>query len=268
MTDKSTLSYKLKKLGIKKNDLLFIHGDSIIFSSIKATTLKKKFFKLISELKKLVGKNGTIIIPTFTYSFTKTKKFDVLNSRSEIGNFSENLRLIYPKNRTKHPIFSCIVIGKDKNFFLNLNNLDSFGTNTLFDGLYKKNAKIVCLGCGFNRITFAIYVEQMLNVKYRFFKFFNGKIKIDKNIFDTRVRFFVRNRKLKTDLDLSDVKKQLIKKKQLNISDLNRIAIHCVNSRDFFTACKFLLKKNKYALIEERFKKKEKKSNYFKGTYV
>ena len=44
MTDKSTLSYKLKKLGIKKNDLLFIHGDSIIFSSIKATTLKKKIF--------------------------------------------------------------------------------------------------------------------------------------------------------------------------------------------------------------------------------
>ena len=71
------------------------------------------------ELKKLIGKNGTIIIPTFTYSFTRTRKFDVLKSKSEIGNFSENYRLIYPRNRTSHPIFSCIIIGKNKSFYLN-----------------------------------------------------------------------------------------------------------------------------------------------------
>ena len=66
MLDKISLSQKLKKLKIKKNDTLFIHGDSIIFSSIKATSLKKKFLRLMFELKKLIGKNSTIIILRYT----------------------------------------------------------------------------------------------------------------------------------------------------------------------------------------------------------
>lgn len=268
MPTKNNIITKLKKIGIRKNDTLLIHGDSIILNFINGSSIKKKYINLISILKNIIGKNGNIIIPTFTYSFTKTKKFDLYNSKSQIGNFSENIRLLYTKHRSQHPIFSYVIIGKDEKFFLNSNNSDCFGEDTLLDRFHKKQGKIVCLGCGFNRITFAIYVEQSCGVKYRFFKYFSGKIKLQNKIIKTKVRYFVRNTKLKTDLDLSDVKNRLIKNKKLYMSDINRIGIHCVSTKDFFKATKDLLSKNKFAIIEERFKKKIKKSNFYKGNYT
>ena len=37
-------------------------------------------------------KKGTIIIPTFSYSFTKKETFDPTNTKSEVGIFSEIFR--------------------------------------------------------------------------------------------------------------------------------------------------------------------------------
>ena len=42
-----------------------------------------------------------IFVPTFTYSFTKNKAFDVANSTSEVGRFSEEARKYLPaRNRS------------------------------------------------------------------------------------------------------------------------------------------------------------------------
>ena len=53
---------------------------------------------IISSLKKTKPKN--IIVPAFTYSFTKKKCFDCLGSISEVGKFSETFRTKHSQGLT------------------------------------------------------------------------------------------------------------------------------------------------------------------------
>ena len=72
---------------------------------------------LIQEFKTCVGDKGTLIIPTFSYSFSKNQIFDVKNTKSTTGALSENFRKSsgYSKNDSTHAIMCGVVI--IKNFY-------------------------------------------------------------------------------------------------------------------------------------------------------
>jgi len=249
----SQISKSLKKIDIKKGDLVMMHGDANISSQLDKGTIYHKLKKTFLEIIKYLGPRGTLIIPTFTTSFTKKKFFNVKNSKSEIGLFSDYFRKIKGVKRNLHPIFSVAVIGKYSKIFLNSNLNDCFGEKSTFDLLHKLNGKIVCFGCGFNEITFTIYVEQCARVDYRYFKFFSGSINFKRKKRKITTRYFVRDLSKKTDLDLFLLRDVMKKRKKLKMASLGRIAIHKINSKDYFREASKLLKKNKYGLIEERF---------------
>ena len=77
---KKKLNNKLKllfdSLKIKKNDNIIIHSNSAgiyQFSKFENDDLYENFIKI---LKKKIGKNGTILVPTYNYDFTKGKIFN------------------------------------------------------------------------------------------------------------------------------------------------------------------------------------------------
>ena len=79
--------------------------------------LEKKDFVdfYLNIFKKLIGKNGTIICPSFSYSWGQDKKkkiFDINNTQGKTGVFSEYLRQQRGSKRTLDPMFSFISIGK------------------------------------------------------------------------------------------------------------------------------------------------------------
>lgn len=226
-----------------------MHGDSNISSQLKVGNKSSKQFIVFKEILKFLGPKGTLIVPTFTTSFTKKKIFNISSTKSEIGFFSEFFRKMKGVKRTSHPIFSVATKGKYSNLFLKSSLNDCFGKNTIFDLLYKLNGKIVCFGCGFNEITFTLFVEQFANVEYRYFKDFTGKVSKKK----ITTRYFVRDLSRKTDLNLFLLRDEMKKRKKLKIAPLGRLAIHMVKSRVYLSEALRLLKKNKYGLIEERF---------------
>ena len=61
----------LKKLDIKNNDDLMIHGDAAIIYQYNIN--KRKSFSLFFQTIEHYIKKGTILVPSFTYSFCKTK---------------------------------------------------------------------------------------------------------------------------------------------------------------------------------------------------
>ena len=64
-----------KVCGIKKNDVIFIHADEILSTQIKfEKRTDDPTMLFIETLIDFIGDVGTIIIPTFTYSFIKKKK--------------------------------------------------------------------------------------------------------------------------------------------------------------------------------------------------
>ena len=74
----------LKKIGIKNKDNLFIHSDVGLLKEYKNKKELNQTCKIIiKQLQKVVGKEGTIVFPTFTYSFPNKKHFVIFPESSK-----------------------------------------------------------------------------------------------------------------------------------------------------------------------------------------
>lgn len=242
----------LSNSGIHKGDTLMIHADSVVSAQLKNIDKNEKLYVFINEIINFIGPEGTLIIPTFTYSFTKSEIYDVSNTISKVGLFSEYFRKKYSSSRTNHPIFSVVAIGKNKDIFLSASLTDCFGDNTVFDYLIKLNAKIMALGCDINRITFLHHIEQKYGVKYRYFKYFKGTLVDQYGIKKIlTIRYFVGNLQIKYNLKLDNLKEELIRNNLIKVIPFGRFAGYTVNSRELFQIASEMLRINEYSLIEE-----------------
>jgi aminoglycoside 3-N-acetyltransferase len=242
--------------GISRNDVIFIHGDAGVAAQLIEVEIKYRFEYLIKNLIDFIGSSGTLVIPTFSYTFTKSQNFDVDNTPSDVGFFSESFRTYSGFCRSKNPNFSVSSFGKYSSEFANSRIDDCFGQNTAFDLLRKYNAKIICLGCEFDRVTFVHYVEQLVGVNYRYFKNFSGEIIYNNKRDKLENTYFVRNLNIASNVELSLLKELAIEKKFLNVERFGRYMVLSINAEDFFQCAVELLNKNPYALIEHRFNEK------------
>ena len=159
-------------------------GDSIWLSSelIKLVLiLKKKQIKfdgneLISAFQNSVGEEGTILIPTFSFDFSNKKYYDILHTKGTTGALG-NLALHRDDfKRTKHPMHSFMVWGKDKRLLTSMDNKNSFGLDSPFGYCIGNHVKQVILGIDYvHAVTFIHYAEATCNVPYRFAKSFTGE---------------------------------------------------------------------------------------------
>ena len=137
----------VKKLKIKKNEVIMLHGDAAVIGQLDIKNINHNLKIFFDQIIDKVGKEGTILIPTFTYSFIKNKIFNLEKSKSEVGYFSEVFRNRKDTYRYCHPIFSFSIYGKK---IYNKENYKScFGKKTIFDDFFKKNGRIIVLGNAF-----------------------------------------------------------------------------------------------------------------------
>ena len=216
-----------KKLNIKKNDVVFFHINLSSFrvfcNEIKPNEIYYFAFFLLRSY--FYGK-GTFLIPSFSYSFCKTQKFDTNKTKSEVGMLANFLISHYPQNRSSNPIFSVLSFGSKFKRFKNSSNLTCFGNNSCFERLIKNNGKICFLGASFDRITFIHYLEEKYQVNYRFNKIFNGIVDDEK----VKIDYFVRDLYSKKKFNFNKLKSDLIKKKKLkkvSIGKFNFFSIKC-----------------------------------------
>jgi len=242
----------LSNLGIKPDDTIMIHGDAGISAQYIYENDKDPIEGFFRELIGYIS-NGTIIVPSFTYSATKGEIFDVSNTPSEVGMFSEKFRLLDGVKRSHHPIFSVCAFGKHSEYFINGRLDDCFGEQTFFDRLYDRNVKIVLLGCKLERgPTFLHYVEQKLNVSYRYFKKFTAKVLSSGSENNFEVNYFVRNLELNTELNLKLLETESINQEKMIIKPFGRFKARSISSQDLFQIARHLICENEYALIGEK----------------
>lgn len=80
-----------KKLGIKKGDILCVHTE--LFNFGRPLLPRNEFLQTILDcFFEVIGKEGTLIMPTFTYSFCKNEVYDKLNSPTKMGALNEYFR--------------------------------------------------------------------------------------------------------------------------------------------------------------------------------
>ena len=128
----------LKKLQIKKGDKIIVTSNIIkILSKFKKNEINFDPNKLINILKKKIGKEGTLLIPTFNWDFLKGKTYDYYNSASQAGALGNIALKRKDFLRTFNPVYSYAVSGKDKKKICNIKHTNCFSLNSPFGYLLK-----------------------------------------------------------------------------------------------------------------------------------
>ena len=170
------LKNKLIELGIKKDDTIFVSSDikMLVYNSIKE---KSKILPddIINLLQELVGENGNLIFPTYNWDFCKGIPYDYNKSPSQTGVLTQTALSRKDFKRTKHPIYSFAVWGRDKNFLTSMDYKSSFGQDSIFAWFYKHNAKNLVINVSYQHsLTFVHCVEEKNNISYRYLKDFTA----------------------------------------------------------------------------------------------
>lgn len=166
----------LKNLGLKKNDIVFIHSDLSKLSS--KNNLIDICDDLFNSIFEIIGKESSLVVPTFTYeNFNKNKIFNNKETFSETGIFSEFVRLKKNSKRTNHPLFSLSGVGNNLDLIFKHINRNSTGKGSPFERMLKFNVKILHIDIELvNACTFLHYIEEQMNVPYRYSKYFSYEI--------------------------------------------------------------------------------------------
>ena len=242
----------LAELGIARDATVMVHADAGIAAQLRTLEPDDRLPMCVETLKAYFAEQGTLIVPSFTYSATQGQDFDVAQTRSAVGQFSEVFRTSANVQRSAHPIFALSVYGRKVNQFLNAQLTDCFGSGSAFDLLYQEDATIVCLGCDVSRITFVHYVEQAQAVSYRYMKSFQSRVIENGQSVSGTVDYFVRDLDRNTGCDLEWLKAEAVKRGAMKSAPIGRFEALSIRTRDFFGVASDLLNSNPYALIAER----------------
>jgi len=182
----------LISIGINKGDVIMVHSDISSFGKLGASSRNSLLAALLESLKKSVGKNGTIIMPAFTYSFFKNKPYDIKNSNSAVGVLTEYFRNQQDVVRTIQPNHSVAIWGRHNKYLSEIGK-DSFDESSIFGKLHKMNGKIVFLGVPFHKsCTFVHYIEQIHGVPYRHIKKFKCRIILEDKEYEDEFSIYYR----------------------------------------------------------------------------
>jgi aminoglycoside 3-N-acetyltransferase len=196
----------LAAAGVDRGDVCFVHSSVIAFGK-PAAPAKVVMGQLVEALQEAVGPEGTIVMPTFTFSFCKDKVYDPARSKSLVGALTEYFRKCPDVVRTGHPIFSVAIWGKHRDELASVGK-DSFGEDTIFAKLHALGGKLMLYGSPFPP-TFKHYVEQCHGVPYRFMKTFQGKIQEGDAVREDEATFYVRHLDRNVVSDATRLEKRL-----------------------------------------------------------
>ena len=183
-----------KKTEIYQANYIYIYSDFRYFFNFN----KKNPKKSVKSFLELFTKKGiTCVIPAFSY--TTSGNFIVENTKSKVGFLANYLMRNFKYERSEHPLFSYVSIGKNKKIVKNVGK-SAFGKNSVHSRLHKKKTVFLNL---FRPLkdgnTLVHHIEQKNNANYRFNKRFNTKVIKNKKNLGSNFKAYVRKFKNKKD---------------------------------------------------------------------
>jgi aminopeptidase-like protein/aminoglycoside N3'-acetyltransferase len=174
---------ELKRAGVGAGDTLFVHTAIEALGQAQDCDSAETQRLLLRSLQTVVGPQGTILVPTYTFSFCKQEIFDVNRTPTDGGpwspsaDFLEYFRSLPGVIRSRDPIHSIAALGPmADNLVGNVPNT-CFGDDSVFDRLLKIGGKICMIGVGLEEATFRHFVEERAGVPFRFKKLFTGYVR-------------------------------------------------------------------------------------------
>lgn len=180
----------LLDIGISKGDDVFIHSNLGFFGILEGCRSGEQLCEsFLTAIQSIIGDEGTIVTPTFSYSYCHNEVYDPHQTKTNCGMLSEYMRKTYPNQRTLDPNFSVCGVGKHMVEYMQCNIHEAFGKDSFWEKFMRHDGKIICMN--FHAAsTFIHFIECENKVDYRYNKAFNGQTILEsKTIKDYAVHF-------------------------------------------------------------------------------
>ena len=167
-----------KEVGIESGDIVFTHvslgrlGWNTAGRDIETTCRE-----LLRAFRAVLTNTGTLLVPTYSYSIGKGELFDVEETPSTTGPFSEFVRKQPDTFRSRDPMLSVVGLGSTAMELIRDLPHTSYGKGSIYERIRKRGAKLCMVGLGLYWATFRHHIEEMSKVPFRFIKEFTGEIK-------------------------------------------------------------------------------------------
>lgn len=177
--DRAALAAALRAVGVREGDVVFSHSNIAYFGyPEEGRTPETAFETVLDAFRDVLGEGGTLVVPTFTLSFTKDEVFDPWETAGFCGLFTEMLRVLPEAHRSTDPMFSVAAVGARAEELTSDVSHECFGEDSFWDRFLAADGVV----CNLNldaASTFLHHVEWRLRVPYRFDKLFCGRVVAD-----------------------------------------------------------------------------------------
>ncbi len=242
----------LASVGVAPGDTLMLHADALAAAQFPPLPQEERLAALLRAMEEHLGPQGTLVLATFTYSFTQDQEYDPAKSPSQVGLLGEHFRKQPGVLRSLDPLFSVAARGARAAELTGADPGECFGPDSFFARLHRLGGKIACLGCTLQVVTFLHYVERCLGVDYRYDKQFSGLVvRPDGRRRPATVTYFVRDLERDSESVLLPLQERLAAAGLLRRGRLGRVGLYCVDTNDFFEQTRELLALSPLALIRE-----------------
>lgn len=157
----------LKRLGINSGDTLLVHSSLSSFGYVEGGA-----DTVIDSLLSVVGEMGNIVMPTLSFKSVDESNpyFSVNDTPSDTGKITERFRKRPEARRSRHPLSSAAVIGKDADVFTSGKQHTPCGEDSPYRHVYRVGGSVLFLGAGFKSNTLFHVAEELVSPSYMRYK--------------------------------------------------------------------------------------------------
>lgn len=245
MIDFTVLESGLKKSGLEKGDVVLLHSSFKSFGGVKGGPQT-----VVDAFLSVLGKEGTLIVPTYNFDFSShNKSWDLRTTPSQMGIISEFVRLNPKSRRILHPIYSFSILGKFAEELGSLRIKSSFGADSIFTKLRELNGKIMQIDSVYKGTTFFHHIEEMEGCTYRYLKEFTGTVTDETGkTYTETFSILVRDLDQGIVTNIKPIGEILINEGIIKVSNIGDATIWLMNSNDLYERTALERKNNPYLL--------------------
>jgi aminoglycoside 3-N-acetyltransferase len=231
---RSSLLEALSGLGASGRDVLYVHTDISSFGQSNPELGRSGLLEALTGIL-LDLEPGTLLMPTFTFSFCNGEDYDVAKSRTKMGVLNDYFRRLPEAKRSVDPLMSTALIG-DKRYLVESVGKKSIGEGCTFDLLHKEpDVLFLFLGVHATKcFTYSHYVEERLGVPYRYDRSFEGFITdASGRRYKDSYELFVRYKGVEPSKD-DEFERHTVSKGIMRRSDCGDGPIMCITEREAY----------------------------------
>lgn len=240
----------LREAGAHDCDILFIHsGMNFGLPAVGRKVLLQELWEAVSSLGV-----QTLCVPVFTFSFPNNEIFDVENTPSRMGVFGEYIRKLPGAVRSRDPLMSVALIGKQRDLATEIGN-ESCGRNCTFHKLSERDGvKFAFLGVrAGDCFTYMHHLEWQARIPYRYDRVFHGRIRSEGQECETTAILNVRYKGVVPNDGSYRFEDIMLERGLMRIARFADGTVRCVSEKDATPLYFSLLKQNPNFFLSQPF---------------